>query len=79
MKRILSVLLCVLLIASLLCGCGGSSKTEAAPREDAYKASSGSSGASYAAADSGAGWAMEAPEAEAPTYVCAATLANKKK
>ena len=66
MKRILSVLLCALLIASLLCGCGGSSKTEAAPREDAYKASSGSSGASYAAADSGAGWAMEAPEAEAP-------------
>ena len=62
MKKILSVFLCAMLIAMLLCGCGGSSKTESAPHMDAAKA--GGSSASYAA-DSGVGWAME-EAAEAP-------------
>ena len=62
MKKILSVFLCAVLIAALLCGCGGSAKTESAPHMDAAKA--GGSSASFAA-DSGVGWAME-EAAEAP-------------
>ena len=62
MKKILSVFLCAVLIAMLLCGCGGSSKTESAPHMDAAKA--GGSSASYAVNGS-VGWTME-EAAEAP-------------
>jgi hypothetical protein len=62
MKKILSVFLCAVLIAMLLCGCGGSSKTESAPHMDAAKA--GGSSASYAANGS-VGWTMD-EAAEAP-------------
>ena len=62
MKKILSVFLCAVLIAMLLCGCGGSSKTESAPHMDAAKA--GGSSASYAANGS-MGWTMD-EAAEAP-------------
>ena len=64
MKKTLSILLCVLLIASLLCGCGGSAKSESYSTPHEYaKADSGST-ASYAG---GTGWAMDtAMEAEAP-------------
>ena len=68
MKKILSILLCALLIAALLSGCGGSSKSESSyAREDAYKATSGA-GASYAA-ESSAGWVMDAAEPEAPAMM----------
>ena len=62
MKKILSVFLCAVLIAMLLCGCGGSSKTESAPHMDAAKA--GGSSASYAVNGS-VGWTMD-EAAEAP-------------
>ena len=62
MKKILSVFLCAVLIAMLLCGCGGSSKTESAPHMDAAQA--GGSSASYAANGS-VGWTMD-EAAEAP-------------
>ena len=62
MKKILSVFLCAVLIAALLCGCGGSAKTESAPHMDAAKA--GGSSASYAANGS-MGWTMD-EAAEAP-------------
>ncbi len=62
MKKIFSVFLCAVLIAMLLCGCGGSSKMESAPHMDAAKA--GGSSASYAANGS-VGWTMD-EAAEAP-------------
>ncbi len=62
MKKIFSVFLCAVLIAMLLCGCGGSAKTESAPHMDAAKA--GGSSASYAANGS-VGWTMD-EAAEAP-------------
>ena len=64
MKKRLCMILSVLLLLTLLCGCGGSSKTEAYARADAPKMASGGT-ASYAA-DNGAGWAMDEAKAEAP-------------
>lgn len=64
MKKRLCLILSVLLLVTLLCGCGGSSKTEAYARADAPKMASGGT-ASYAA-DNSAGWAMDEAKAEAP-------------
>ena len=62
MKKRLCLLLSVLLLVTLLCGCGGSGK-------NATPASGGTSSAAYyvdGAKSESAGWAMDTAAAEAP-------------
>ena len=70
MKKAVSILLAAILLATLLCGCGGGSsvKTESSyARADAPKAATpNSSGGTMFAADSGAGWTAQEEKSDAP-------------